>query len=220
MSVPDTVPPVANAPVAVPRGVLGRSRVPVQVSLSASDAGGIAGYWLWQSTNGGSAVPVSAGPLVGSAKVRLLPGRSYSFVVQAVDFAGNLSEPVWSQTFTLRAYQEKDASYSASWRRKFGRQAYGRFQSSSSRAFAQARFSFGGRGLAWVARTSRRGGRARVYIDGRYADTVSLYSSHVVARKVVFRRRWASTRFHTIAIRSVASAARPRVSVDAFVVLR
>jgi hypothetical protein len=219
-SVPDTEPPVANAPVAIPRGVLGRSRVPVQVELSATDTGGIAGYWLWQSTNGGQAVPVSASPLAGSAKVRLLPGRSYTFVVQAVDLAGNLSEPVWSRPFTLRAYQEKQASYSASWRRKFGRRAYGRFQSSSSSSVAQARFSFSGRGVAWVARTSRRGGRARVYIDGRYVDTVSLYSSRVVARKVVFRRRWTGTRFHTIAIRSVASAARPRVSVDAFVVLR
>jgi hypothetical protein len=71
-----------------------------------------------------------------------------------------------------------------------------------------------------VAKTSRRGGRARVYIDGRYVDTISLYSYRAVPRKVVFKRLWGSTRFHTIAIRSVASAARPRVSVDAFVVLR
>jgi hypothetical protein len=219
-SVPDTEAPVADAPVASPLGVLGRSRVPVRVRLSASDAGGIAGYWLWQSTDGGPSVAVSTAPLAGSTDLRLLPGHRYSFVVQAVDFAGNLSEPAWSPTFTLRAYQEREASYSPSWQRKFGRRAYGRFQSSSSRTLAQARFSFSGRGVAWVARTSRRGGRARVYIDGRYVDTISLYSSRAVSRKVVFRRRWGSTRFHTIAIRSVASAARPRVSVDAFVVLR
>jgi hypothetical protein len=219
-SVPDTEAPVANAPIASPRGVLGTSRVPVHVRLSASDAGGIAGYWLWQSTDGGPAVAVSTAPLAGSTDVRLRPGHRYSFVVQAVDFAGNLSEPAWSPTFTLRAYQEREASYSPSWQRKFGRRAYGRFQSSSSRTFAQARFSFSGRGVAWVAKTSRRGGRARVYIDGRYVDTISLYSYRAVPRKVVFGRRWGSTRFHTIAIRSVASGARPRVSVDAFVVLR
>lgn len=219
-SVPDTEAPVANAPIASPRGVLGTSRVPVHVRLSASDAGGIAGYWLWRSTDGGPAVAVSTAPLAGSTDVRLRPGHRYSFVVQAVDFAGNLSEPVWSPTFTLRAYQEREASYSPSWQRKFGRQAYGRFQSSSSRTFAQARFSFSGRGVAWVAKTSRRGGRARVYIDGRYVDTISLYSYRAVPRKMVFKRLWGSTRFHTIAIRSVASGARPRVSVDAFVVLR
>jgi hypothetical protein len=219
-SVPDTLAPVAGAPVASPRGVLGRSRVPVRVRLSASDAGGVAGYWLWQSTNGGPAIPVSSTPLAGSVNVRLYPGRRYAFVVQAVDFAGNLSEPRWGQPFTLRAYQEREAAYSPSWRRKFGRRAYGRFHSSSSRTLAQARFAFSGRGVAWVARTSRRGGRARVYIDGRYVDTISLYSSSAIPRKVVFKRRWGSTRFHTIAIRSVASAARPRVSVDAFVVLR
>jgi hypothetical protein len=219
-SVPDSEAPVARAPVAIPTGILGRSRVPVRVDLSATDAGGIAGYWLWQSTNGGPAVPVSSSPLAGSAHVRLLPGRSYSFVVQAVDLAGNLSQPVWSRPFTLRAYQEREASYSPSWRRKFGRLAYGRFHSSSSRTLAQARFSFSGHGVAWVARTSRRGGRARVYIDGRYVDTISLYSPTAVPRRVVFKHRWESTRFHTITVRSVASTARPRVSVDAFVVLK
>jgi hypothetical protein len=192
----------------------------VRVKLSATDAGGIAGYWLWQSMDGAPPALVSATPLPGSPDLLLSPRHSYSFVVQAVDFAGNLSEPTWSQTFRLRAYQEREASYSPSWRRKFGRRAYGRFHSSSSRTLAQARFAFSGRGVAWVARTSRRGGRARVYIDGRYVDTVSLYSARAVPRKVVFKHRWGSTRFHTIAIRSVASATRPRVSVDAFVVLR
>jgi hypothetical protein len=219
-SVPDTDAPVADSPVASPRGVLGRSRVRVRVTLSANDAGGIAGYWLWKSTDGAPLVMVSATPLPGSIDLLLRPRHSYSFVVQAVDFAGNLSEPAWSQTFTLNAYQERTASYSPSWRRKFGRRAYGRFQTSSSHTLAQARFSFRGRGVAWVAKTGRRGGRARVYIDGVHVDTVSLYSARAVSRKVVFKRHWGSTRFHTIAIRSVASSARPRVSVDAFVVLR
>jgi hypothetical protein len=219
-SVPDTDAPVASPPVASPRGVLGRSRVPVRVTLSATDAGGIAGYWLWQSTDGSPFVSVSSTPLAGSVVRRLLPGHSYSFVVQAVDFAGNLSAAAYGPTFLLRTFQERTASYSPSWRRKFGRRAYGRFHASSSRTFAQARFSFSGRGLAWVARAGPRGGRARVYVDGVYVDTVSLYAAQARPRRVVFTRRWGSTRFHTISIRSVASAARPRVSVDAFVVLR
>jgi hypothetical protein len=219
-SVSDAGAPVAKPPVASPQGVLGRSSIPVRVHLSATDDGGISGYWLWKSTDGGPALPVSATPLQGSPNLHLRPGHSYSFVVQAIDFAGNLSEPAWGRRFTLRAFQERNASYSLSWRRKFGRSAYGRFHSSSSRAYAQARFGFSGRGVAWVARTGPRGGRAKIYVNGAHVDTISLYSPSVVTRKVVFKRHWGNVRWRTLSIRSVAGSSGPRVSVDAFVVLR
>jgi hypothetical protein len=221
VSVPDTHPPVAHVPVASARGVLGRSRVPVRVELSASDdRGGIAGYWLWQSTDGGPLFPVSATPLPTTADVRLRPGHSYTFVVQAVDFAGNISTAVWGPRFVLRTFQERSASYTPSWRRRYSRPAHRRFQTSSYVRQAGARFAFSGRSIAWVARVGSRGGKARVYVDDRYVRTVSLYSATPVARRVVFTKRWASSGYHTLAIRSAATVARPRVSVDAFVVLR
>jgi hypothetical protein len=220
-SVPDTQPPVAFRPVASARGVLGRARVPVHVELSASDdGGGIAGYWLWQSTDRGPFVAVSPAPLPGSVNLRLRSGHSYSFVVQAVDFAGNISTAAYGPTFVLRTFQERSASYTPSWRRRYSRTAHRRFQSSSYVRRAQARFAFTGRAVAWVARQGARGGNAHVYVDGRYVSTISLYSATPVPRKVVFTRRWATPGFHTLTIRSVATSARPRVSVDAFVVLR
>lgn len=219
-SVADTEPPVAAVPVATPHGVLGRKRVPIRVRLSGSDAGGIAGYWLWRSTDSGPAEPVSTAPVAEIVDVRLFPGHRYRFVVQAVDFAGNLSAAVWGPEFTLSAYQERSASYTSSWRRQFRRLAYARHQSSSYVNGAQAHFSFTGRSLTWVSHTGRGGGRARIYIDGAYVDTVSLYSKRIVRRRVVFTRRWSSPHFHTIVIRSLASSSRRRMSVDAFVVLR
>jgi hypothetical protein len=219
-SVPDMQPPVASAPRAAAHGVIGRRSVPVEVLLSATDEGGIAGYWLWMSTDGSAYDPVSSAPLPGSTVVRLRPGHRYSFVVQAVDFAGNISTPAYGPVFSAHTYQERSASYSPSWRRGFHRTAHRRFQSSSYERHALARFGFRGRSVAWVARKGPRGGDARVYVDGRYIRTVSLYSTTPVARKVVFARRWAGNGYHTISIRSVATAQRPRVSVDAFVVLR
>jgi hypothetical protein len=220
-SIPDSEAPVASRPLATPHGVLGRSRVTVRVHMSATDnGGGIAGYWLWQSTDGGPFTPVAASPLPDSADVRLRPGHRYGFVVQAVDFAGNLSPAAYGPTFVLRTLQERSASYSPSWRRRYSRPAHRRFQSSTYVRQAQARFAFVGRSVAWVARMGSKGGAARVYVDGAYVRTVDLYSTTPVARKVVFTRRWASSGVHTLTIRSVSTSAKPRVSVDAFVVLR
>ena len=220
-SVPDVEAPVAAAPVASAAGVLGRRSVPVRVALSATDDGpGIAGYWLWQSTDGSAFAQVSASPLPASVVLRLRPGHTYGFVAQAVDFAGNLSTAAYGPLFRLQTFQEQSASFSPSWRRRFNRRAHHRFQSSSYVRQAQARFRFSGRAISWVARKSRGGGQARVYVDGRYERTVSLYSAKSVPRKVVFSRRWGNSGSHTIELRSVATSARPRVSVDAFVVLR
>jgi hypothetical protein len=220
-SIPDVEAPVAAPPVASPQGVLRQHTVPVRVALSATDNGpGIAGYWLWQSTDGGPLVAVSASPLPGSAVLKLGSGHSYSFVVQAVDFSGNLSTAAYGPVFSLQTFQERRASYSPSWRRRFSRAAHRKFQSSSYVRQAQARFRFTGRGVSWVSKKSRRGGKARVYVDGRYDRTVSLYSDRSVARKVVFSRRWDRSGYHTLVLRSVSTRTRPRVSVDAFVVLR
>jgi len=220
-SVPDLEAPVAAPPVARAQGVLGRRSIPVRVELSATDNGpGIAGYWLWRSTDGAALEMVSSTPLQGSVLLRLPSGHSYSFVAQAVDFAGNMSAAAYGPVFSLLTFQERSASYSASWGRRFNRSAHRRFQSSSYVRHALARFRFNGRAVSWVARTSRRGGKALVYVDGRRVDTVSLYSRRSVPRKVVFSRRWGTSRSHTIELRSVATSARPRVSVDAFVVLR
>jgi hypothetical protein len=220
-SVPDFEPPVAAPPVASAHGVLRQRTVPVYVALSATDNGlGIAGYWLWQSTDGGPLVAVSASPLPGSAVLKLGSGHSYSFVVQAVDFSGNLSTAAYGPVFRLDTFQELSASYSPSWRRHFNRAAHRRYQSSSVVRQAVARFRFNGHGVSWVSKKSRRGGKARVYVDGRYVRTVSLYSDRSVARKVVFSRRWDRSGYHTLVLRSVSTRTRPRVSVDAFVVLR
>jgi hypothetical protein len=220
-SVPDVEAPVAAAPVASAQGVLRRRLVPVRVVLSATDNGpGIAGHWLWQSTDGSAFAPVSAAPLAGSVNLRLPTGHTYSFVTQAVDFAGNLSTAAYGPLFRLQTFQERSASYSASWRRRFSRRAHHRYQSSSSVRYALARFRFSGRAVSWVAKKSRRGGKALVYVDGRYVDSVSLYSPRAVARKVVFTKRWGGSGSHTIELRSLAKSGRQRVSVDAFVVLR
>jgi hypothetical protein len=78
--------------------------------------------------------------------------------------------------------------------------------------------TFTGRGIAWVSRTGPAGGRAAVFVDGRYAGTVDLRSATAGFRVVAFSRSWRRPGRHTIAVRPVAGQG--QAPVDAFVLLR
>jgi hypothetical protein len=50
--------------------------------------------------------------------------------------------------------------------------------------------------------------------------TIDLYASTVQPAVIVFTRSWASTSTHTVTVQVVGTSDRPRVEVDAFVLLR
>jgi len=83
---------------------------------------------------------------------------------------------------------------------------------------ASASLTFTGRSVAWVAPTGLTRGSAKVYIDGSYVATISLYRP-AAARQVVFAKRFASARSHTIRIRVSGTWGHPRVDLDAFAYL-
>jgi hypothetical protein len=90
----------------------------------------------------------------------------------------------------------------------------------ATRAGAAASVRFTGRAIGWVAPMGPTRGSAKVYVDGVYKATVSLYRSSFAARRIVFRASWASSGAHTIRIVVVGTAHRPRVDVDAFALIR
>ena len=71
---------------------------------------------------------------------------------------------------------------------------YGRF------AGASATYTFTGSSIAWVASRGPDRGSAKVYVDGVYAKTVSLYTSGRSYRYVAFARNFGATGSHTIRI--------------------
>lgn len=83
---------------------------------------------------------------------------------------------------------------------------------------ATASLTFYGRAVAFVAPTSRTRGSAKVYLDGTYVTTISLYGP-AMTRQVVYARRFAALGTHTIKVRVVGTAGHPRVDVDAFLCL-
>jgi hypothetical protein len=83
---------------------------------------------------------------------------------------------------------------------------------------ATASLTFTGRSISWYGPTGPTRGRAKVLIDGTSVATVELRSSTFHPKELVFSKRFATTGKHTITIVVLATAGRPNVSIDAFVV--
>jgi hypothetical protein len=145
-------------------------------------------------------------------------GHTYRFLVHAYDAAGNASPAVFGPSFSVSVLEDRNPRIAYHGRWQAGRRGAASSLGSSVGGKAVARLAFTGRGVAWVSRTGPTGGRARVFVDGRYAGTVSLYSPTTMRRVVVFSRSWHAGRGHSIAVHPLGAT--PGATVDAFVLLR
>jgi hypothetical protein len=221
----DTTPPTVSAPVAevALNAQLGTSKIPLQITWSASDSSGIASFELQQQRNGGSWKTISL-PSPTATQITLnRPKRyTYAYRVRATDTKGNTSLYATGPSFKLIAKQEKAAAiqYTGSWRRKSMSSAYGHYVKFAKASTARASLAFTGREVAWIAPRAARRGQADVYIDGVLVSTVDLYSAALDPRRAVFTASWSTSGSHTIEIRVSGTGGRPRVDIDAFVVLQ
>jgi hypothetical protein len=71
-----------------------------------------------------------------------------------------------------------------------------------------------------VARRSATSGVADVYVDGHWVTSCDLRSSSTLYRRLVVARALSPSVAHTMEVRVRGTAGRPRVDVDAFVLLR
>jgi hypothetical protein len=63
-------------------------------------------------------------------------------------------------------------------------------------------------------------GSAKVYLDGVYVKTVSLYATATKTRQLIYAVGWGSSAVHTISIRIVGTSGHPRIDLDGFTILR
>jgi hypothetical protein len=85
---------------------------------------------------------------------------------------------------------------------------------------AHASFTTNAYEAGWVATTGPKFGRALVSADGGLTwSTVNLHAQTIHHRVLVYQQRWGSAGSHTILIRALATAGRPLLSIDGFVVL-
>jgi hypothetical protein len=197
--------------------------LPVVVQWSASGTGsGVKRFEAAMRTDSGTWTTVSTNLTATSFKRTLAGGHAYRFRVRAVDQAGNVGS--WVESVTVRRYLVNSGSsaitYSGSWTTASTSSAIGGTERRSSQAGATAKVSILGRGVAWVASVCSGCGKANVYVDGVLKATVDLQSSSTIARRLVWSTSWSSVGSHTIRIKVLGTSGRPRVGVDAFLLLR
>jgi hypothetical protein len=221
----DSTPPTVTIPtlaIVAPAG-LPANTVPVRVTWTGSDPGsGIDRYLVSESRDGGATLEpaitvVGASTIVRSAQI----GSHLGFVVVAVDAAGNTSAPATGPIFTPTLYQQTTGTvYSTGWT-TVSRAVYsGGSARAASVAGKSVTFSFAGRSVGFLSYKSSTRGSVRIYVDGVYRKTVSLYSATVRARQLVFSYSWPAYGSHKLKLVVVGTAGHPRVDVDGFVVLK
>jgi len=182
-------------------------------------------YEAERSVNGGA----FGWTVVTSAATRsatfsgLALSAAHRFRVRAQDSDGTWS--AWataSASLTPTATSDRSSliTYRGTWIRYANASSTDGWVTSSSRAGASARFRFTGRTVAVVALANAARGKASIYIDGKYHATIDTYASTTTYRKIVYVGNWAVAGTHTIEVRVAATAGRPTVSLDGFLVLR
>ncbi len=81
---------------------------------------------------------------------------------------------------------------------------------------ASATFTFTGRSVTWTGPTGPTRGKAKIYIDGKYAKTVDLRSARFDSRASVFRRSWSTSAAHTLKVVVLGTTGRPMIAIDDF----
>ena len=228
--VDDTTPP--SPPATVSHRIFGSGRfgIPVRVEwpVAADNAGGsgIASYKVKRSVNGGPLTDftnVIASPTPGISLDLPNSAITYRFCVYSVDNRGNQSTGGrCSATFKTISYSESSSAmhYSGTWSLSTSTAYIGGKARVSSTRNASNSLSFRGNRVGWYSRLGPTNGTAKVYIDGSFYKSVSLYSPTIVDRKLVFTKNWTAVGNHSIRIVVAGTSGHPKIVVDQIFVLQ
>jgi len=219
--VADGIPPAMVAPTLwlEPGTTAGTSTIPVYVKWSATDPSGIASYAVQRSVNGGAWATVTPSPPTLTSGYQSLP---FGFAVREQARAADkkLNTSGWSVSPTVGVLLSQQTGSAIGWHGTWNTQSTSVASGGSMRygqfAGASATYTFTGSSIAWVSSRGPDRGSAKVYVDGVYAKTISLYASSRSYRYVAFARNFGATASHTIRIVVEGTHGHPRVDVDAF----
>jgi uncharacterized delta-60 repeat protein len=223
----DDTPPSVSPPAQslLTNSTMGASAVPVRLSWSATDSEGtVTDYNLQRSTDGGAYQNMNLSTATTKTVTHsLLPNHNYRYRVRATDDNGNKSFWKYGPRFAVDTHQESSTAiaYTDTWKQQSISGAYGGAVKYATASGATAKLTFTGRNVAWVAPRSSTRGKAEVWLDGKKVATVDLYSATALSRRVVYAANNLDPSVtHTLQVKVLGTAGRPRVDVDAFAVLR
>jgi hypothetical protein len=221
-----------EAPVAfAPRASLTRGSrashtgVPLRLTWpAAADQSPIAGYELGEVPSGlGVDAVTSVGTTATASATRTIPfATERTYAVRAIDRPGNVSQWAVGSPVQVRVVSEssREVTRSAGWRRFSATNALGGRFLFTDRSGTWMRFTFQGSSIAVVGRRGPTHGRAEIRIDGVRVATVSARAATLTPRVLLFAAAVDPSRPHTIEVRVLATAGRPRIDVDAFLVVQ
>lgn len=183
----------------------------------------IAGYEAQWSVDGGTWGGTVALAAVTRTVSRIAAtGRTYAVRVRARDAAGNWSPWAAAAPYRVLVYQDRSTviKRSGMWYTYSSTAMSGGTTAWSRSKGASLTATVTGRGFALVMPRGPTRGQARVYLDGSLIATISLYRSSSLARQVVLSRAWAVEATRTVRVVVVGTTGRPRIDLDAIVVLR
>jgi len=202
------------------------SSMQAKVTFAAHDNSGGSGvrrYILARSVNGGTWSTVAAGIPPGSSyPVTLASGKTYRFRIRAVDYDNNASTWRYGPTFATRLVQQSSTAvhYAKTWITSSKSVFSGGSLKSAQAAGASATYTATGRAYAFVTTTGPTRGKAKVYVNGVLKATVDLYSASETYRVQAWSIGYSTSSSRTIKVVVLGTSGRPRVDVDAFLVLR
>lgn len=216
---PSAPAPVVTAPMALlsktsPAVATGVSTV-VDWSLKSS-SDGVRRYDLQVQKNGGSWSTVKLPSATASSVRYTLGSAKYRFRARAIDRDGRVGGWVYGPTTWPASIGETNAAvkYGGSWSTASHGSYLGdrvRYTRSSG---ATATIGYTGRSFQWIGPVGPGRGKAQVFVDGVYKQTVDTYASSFVARRVLFainlHKGW-----HKVVIKALGTSGRPMVAFDA-----
>jgi spore germination protein YaaH len=204
--------------------VVSATAVSGRLGWSAADSGGagLATYDVERSVDGGAFKVLASGLAAASLGLTLAPGHTYRYAVRAHDAAGNVGAWKAGSTTSVLVRQESASQlvYGAGWHTATSSHDLGGAVRYAATHGAAVSYTFSGRGIAFVTTLAPSRGQVNVWVDGDYATTLDLSSPITTYRWVAWQQRWSSSGTHTVRLVVLGTAGRPRVDVDAFVVLR
>jgi CSLREA domain-containing protein len=223
----DMTAPTASAPKVTIRSgqSLASGAVPVRVTWSGKDdanGSGIARYVVAVSVGGASYVTKSANLTSPVYDFSAASGTTYRWRVQAVDQDGNASAWVYGPAYGETLVQQSSTSvkYSSGWTTAVDANASGGSTKYATKAGTAVSYKFIGRSVAIVALKGVDRGAFKVYVDGKFANTVDLAAVAPAEQSVVWQKAWTAVGTHTVRLVVAGTVGRPRVDLDAFVRLK
>jgi hypothetical protein len=148
-------------------------------------------------------------------------GHAYALQVRSLDRAGNWSAWTESAAYTPQVSQDTSPTLHrvGGWHWYRRRELSGGSSLYSTHRGSSLTRTFTGRAVALVVAKGPLRGKAQVWIDGLLVATIDTHRTKNQYRVLAYTGRWATAGRHSIRVVVLGTVHRPRVDIDAFVIV-